>query len=71
MYLSAGSSKTRPVRRMSRSWTSTKSELKEKKVIRIEDTGEEGDKEPEKSKHNLSSSSADPNSSINANTNSR
>ena len=56
---------------MSRSWTSTKSELKEKKVIRIEDTGEEGDKEPETSKHNLSSSSADPNSSINANTNSR
>lgn len=60
---------------MSRSWTSTKSELKEKKVIRIEDPGaeegEEGDREAEKSKNHLSSSSVDPDSSINANTNSR
>ena len=60
---------------MSKSWTSTKSELKEKKVIRIDDpgaeVGEEGDQEAEKSKNQLSSSSVDPGSSSNANTNSR
>ena len=70
--ITAGNSKARPVRKMSRSWTSTKSELKEKKVIRIEDPGaEEGGREVEKSKNHLSSSSVDPDSSINANTNSR
>ena len=74
--ISAGNSKARPVRKMSRSWTSTKSELKEKKVIRIEDRGaeeegEEAEQGPEKSKNTLSSSSADPSSSSNANTNSR
>ena len=73
--ISAGNSKARPVRKMSKSWTSTKSELKEKKVIRIDDpgaeVGEEGDHEAEKSKNQLSSSSVDPGSSSNANTNSR
>ena len=57
---------------MSKSWTSTKSELKEKKVIRIDDPGADvGDQEAEKSKNQLSSSSVDPSSSSNANTNSR
>ena len=60
------------MRKMSKSWTSTKSELKDKKVIRIDDPGAEvGDQEAEKSKNQLSSSSVDPSSSSNANTNSR
>ena len=63
----AGVAKARPVRKMSRSWTSTKSELKER-------GGEgPGQGEPAKgdTKAQLSSSSADPGSSSNANTNSR
>ena len=74
-------SKVRPVRKMSRSWTSTKNELKEKKSVHSDDlednteTFVEDDDvikvERENTKVNLSSSSADPGSSSNANTNSR
>ena len=77
----AGSSKARPVRKMSRSWTSTKNELKEKNSVMSDDlednteTFVEDDDvvkvESENAKVNLSSSSADPGSSSNANTNSR
>ena len=77
----AGSSKARPVRKMSRSWTSTKNELKEKNSVMSDDLEdntetfvEEDDVikvESENTKVNLSSSSADPGSSSNANTNSR
>ena len=72
------SSKVRPARKMSRSWTSTKNELKEKKSVKSgdnTDTFMEDDDalkvEPENTKANLSSSSVDPGSSSNANTNSR
>ena len=74
-------SKARPVRKMSRSWTSTKNEVREKKCARSDDQEdntetyvEEEDvikAESENAKVNLSSSSADPGSSSNANTNSR
>ena len=77
----AGSSKARPVRKMSRSWTSTKNELKEKSSVMSDDlednteTFVEDDDvvkvASENAKVNLSSSSADPGSSSNANTNSR
>ena len=76
-----GSNKTRPARKMSRSWTSTKNELKEKNSVMSDDLEdntetfvEEDDVvkvESESAKVNLSSSSADPGSSSNANTNSR
>ena len=77
----AGTSKARPVRKLSRSWTSTKNELKEKNSVMSDDLEdntetfvEEDDVvkvESENAKVNLSSSSADPGSSSNANTNSR
>ena len=78
-YLSQylGTTKTRPPRKMSRSWTSTKTELKEKKAAKSEDNHEEVedvDKSVEAghdNSKNLSSSSNDPGSSSNANTNSR
>merc|ERR1719219_386997 len=76
----AGSNKARPARKLSRSWTSTKNELKEKKCVQSDDQEdntetyvEEEDVvkvESENAKVNLSSSSADPGSSSNANTNS-
>merc|ERR1719219_3191259 len=76
----AGSNKARPARKMSRSWTSTKNELKEKNSVMSDDlednteTFVEDDDvvkvESENAKVNLSSSSADPGSSSNANTNS-
>ena len=77
----AGSSKARPVRKMSRSWTSTKNELKEKNSVMSDDLEDNTETfvededvvkvESENAKVNLSSSSADPGSSSNANTNSR
>ena len=72
----------RPVRKVSRSWTSTKNELKEKNNSVMSDDLEDNTEtfveeddvikvESENAKVNLSSSSADPGSSSNANTNSR
>ena len=75
----ASNTKTRHVRKMSRSWTSAKSEMKEKKAAKNDDNHDKVSDEVVKSvepdndnlKVNLSSSSADPGSSSNANTNSR